>query len=43
MASSLLNPKIAVLSLAYLTQFADPAIGTTLQALVYGLVFSLLP
>ena len=41
--SNVLNPKIAVLFLTYLPQFADPATGgTALQLLALGLVFALL-
>lgn len=42
-ASNVLNPKIAVFFLAYLPQFADPAVGGTApQLLALGLVFALM-
>jgi threonine/homoserine/homoserine lactone efflux protein len=42
-ASNVLNPKIAVFFLAYLTQFADPAAGGTApRLLALGLTFALL-
>ena len=41
--SNVLNPKIAIFFLAYLPQFADPAVaGTALRLLLLGLAFALL-